>query len=75
VDAIGVDFVAKDPIDFAGGDTNLYGYSMLDPVNSIDPSGLDFLPLEDPNENAASGLSVGTHNILWHEHHVAAGRG
>jgi RHS repeat-associated protein len=34
-------FVAKDPIDFAGGDTNLYAYSMSDPVNFIDPLGLE----------------------------------
>jgi RHS repeat-associated protein len=33
-------FTAKDPIDFAGGDTNLYGYVMSDPVNFVDPSGL-----------------------------------
>jgi RHS repeat-associated protein len=33
-------FVAKDPIDFAGGDTNLYAYVMNDPVNWIDPEGL-----------------------------------
>jgi RHS repeat-associated protein len=33
-------WTAKDPISFAGGDTNLYGYVLNDPVNSIDPSGL-----------------------------------
>ena len=31
---------AKDPIGFQGGDTNLYGYVLGDPVNWIDPSGL-----------------------------------
>ena len=31
-------FTAKDPIDFAGGDTNLYAYTMYDPVNFIDPA-------------------------------------
>jgi RHS repeat-associated protein len=33
-------WTAKDPIGFAGGDTNLYGYVMSDPVNWFDPSGL-----------------------------------
>jgi RHS repeat-associated protein len=30
---------AKDPIDFAGGDPNLYGYVMNNPVNLADPLG------------------------------------
>lgn len=30
----------KDPIRFEGGDTNLYGYVLQDPVNFIDPTGL-----------------------------------
>jgi RHS repeat-associated protein len=34
-------WTAKDPILFAGGDTSLYGYVFNDPVNLIDPSGLD----------------------------------
>jgi RHS repeat-associated protein len=33
-------WTAKDPILFAGGDTNLYGYVQNDPVNLIDPLGL-----------------------------------
>ena len=33
-------WTAKDPIDFEGGDTNLYGYVANDPVNLIDPFGL-----------------------------------
>jgi RHS repeat-associated protein len=32
-------WTAKDPILFAGGDTNLYGYTLADPVNFIDPLG------------------------------------
>ncbi len=33
-------WTARDPIGFAGGDTNLYGYVASDPVNWIDPDGL-----------------------------------
>jgi len=33
-------WTAKDPILFAGGDTDLYGYCLNDPVNFIDPDGL-----------------------------------
>jgi RHS repeat-associated protein len=33
-------FVSKDPISFAGGDVNLYGYVQNNSVNSVDPMGL-----------------------------------
>ena len=33
-------WTAKDPIRFAGGDPNLYGYVLNDPVNLVDPLGL-----------------------------------
>ena len=33
-------WTAKDPIGFDGGDTNLYGYVLGDPVGFVDPSGL-----------------------------------
>lgn len=32
-------WLSKDPIRFKGGDTNLYGYVVQDPVNFIDPKG------------------------------------
>jgi uncharacterized protein RhaS with RHS repeats len=38
-------FISKDPILFNGGDTNLYGYVMNDPINFIDPSGLSMYGL------------------------------
>ena len=33
-------WTSKDPITFSGGDTNLYGYVIQDPINFIDPWGL-----------------------------------
>lgn len=33
-------WTAKDPIGFEGGDANLYGYVLNDPLNGIDPEGL-----------------------------------
>jgi RHS repeat-associated protein len=34
-------WTAKDPILFAGGDTNLYSYVLNDPISLVDPGGLD----------------------------------
>ncbi|MBX7144588.1 MAG: hypothetical protein K1X79_09075 [Oligoflexia bacterium] len=34
-------WTAKDPIGFGGGDTNLYGYVVGDPINRFDPLGLE----------------------------------
>jgi RHS repeat-associated protein len=36
-------WTSKDPIGFGGGDTNLYGYVLQDPVNFIDPDGKSYL--------------------------------
>jgi RHS repeat-associated protein len=33
-------WTAKDPIGFSGGDTDLYGYVLNDPINFVDPDGL-----------------------------------
>ncbi len=32
-------WTSKDPIRFAGGDSNIYGYVFSDPINAIDPTG------------------------------------
>jgi RHS repeat-associated protein len=39
-------WTAKDPIRFAGGDTNLYAYVANDPVNLMDPNGMDMMPTD-----------------------------
>ncbi len=45
-------WTAKDPIRFAGGDTDLYGYVLNDPVNFVDPLGLKvsfiYRPMKGP---------------------------
>jgi RHS repeat-associated protein len=40
-------WTAKDPIFFSGGDTDLYGYVLNDPVNLVDPYGLWEIPGKD----------------------------
>jgi len=48
-------WTSKDPIGFGGGDANLYGYVVGDPVNLIDPSG-EILPLALALAVAATAL-------------------
>ena len=38
-------WTSKDPVLFAGGDTNLYGYVVNDPVNYFDPGGLEAIQI------------------------------
>jgi len=46
-------WTAKDPIGFDGGDTNLYGYVVNDPVNLFDPLGTDWV---DTTANISAGI-------------------
>jgi len=45
-------FTTPDPIDFSGGDTDLYAYCAGDPVGRVDPSGLACSP-------------YGRYNLTW----------
>jgi RHS repeat-associated protein len=36
-------FISEDPIEYDGGDINLYAYTSGDPVNFVDPAGLTFI--------------------------------
>lgn len=64
-------FTAKDPIGFAGGDPNLYGYVLGDPVNGFDPSGLlqesywgfDVVPVADVPGSAVGGTYFDMPNV------------
>jgi RHS repeat-associated protein len=61
----------KDPIGFAGGDTNVYPYVGNDPVNLTDPSGLDTFMCTKPlhalgGEGTKSGPDS-KENPLYHQ--------
>jgi len=53
-------WTAKDPIGFGGGDSNLYGYVLGDPVGFVDPDGLS----KEQGVGGSSGL--GTKNPYKH---------
>ena len=53
-------WLSKDPILFAGGDTNLYGYVLQDPINLIDPEGKNALLLVGPVLAFEVGYDLGT---------------
>ena len=52
-------WTAKDPIDFSGGDSNLYGYVLGDPVGFIDPSGLVLWTLFTPTNTGSMSTPKG----------------
>ena len=51
-------WTTKDPIRFAGGDTNLYGYVLNDPLNFRDANGLLFLAPLGPGAAAAAAAAA-----------------
>lgn len=58
-------WTSKDPVLFQGGDTNLYGYVMSDPINYIDPTGLWRWPWtikNDAERDAENSGLPGAHN-------------
>ena len=62
-------FISEDPIGFAGGDVNLYGYVFNQPTLLTDPSGRDVYDCIRPLDNSlisklAGALDLG-HNYLW----------
>ncbi|WP_188108613.1 RHS repeat-associated core domain-containing protein [Sulfurimonas lithotrophica] len=56
-------WTTKDPIDFSGGDTNLYGYVLNDPVNFVDPEGLQV------GVSGSGGFGAGLHALIAGAHY------
>jgi RHS repeat-associated protein len=57
-------WTTKDPILFEGGDTNLYGYVISDPINLIDPSGLDYQLCNRPLHGLPFGVYPVRHDYI-----------
>lgn len=69
-------WTAKDPIGFDGGDSNLYGYVLGDPVNFVDPTG-EFVPLAYLGYAAAVGTAYYTYQgalLIYNEFQKAVDR-
>jgi RHS repeat-associated protein len=55
-------WTSKDPIGFEGGDINLFGYVVQEPVNRIDPYGLEILMC---GRKVDGFPFVGNHAYAW----------
>jgi len=51
-------WTAKDLTLFGGGDTNLYGYVLADPVNLVDPAGGEGVDAGTPQGGSSTGTKV-----------------
>jgi RHS repeat-associated protein len=54
-------WTARDPIEFSGGQANLYAYNANDPVNFLDPTGMDAWSAAG---NFATGVAAGAAGAL-----------
>jgi RHS repeat-associated protein len=61
-------WTARDPALFGGGDPNLYGYVLGDPVNLSDPSGLDTFDCTIPLRGGRVPDGQRRLGILYHEY-------
>jgi len=54
-------WTATDPIDFGGGDSNLYGYVLGDPVDFVDPNGKFawLIPIIEGIFAGGTGIGIG----------------
>ena len=56
-------FTTKDPLGFGGGDPNLYGYVLGDPVNLVDPEGTKF-SISAFAAGALNSMTMGASNAV-----------
>ena len=56
-------WTSKDPIGFHGGDANLYGYVLNNPVNLTDPNGTNPIALLGPALAFEIGYDIGTFGV------------
>jgi len=73
-------FISEDPIEFAGGDVNLYAYTFNSPTNFTDPSGeiIQLLPLLGACFGGAAlnvTLDVGVNSLLGGKSSAQSGTG
>lgn len=64
-------WTVKDPIDFGGGDLNLYGYVMNNPVSFKDPDGLQRAPVRQPG---TPGYNLSLNQLIERMEDPAASR-
>ena len=62
-------WTGKDPIKFSGGDTNLYGYVLGDPIGLSDPSGLFLERIFCGPLDAHSNVAVSAYDFVQHAGH------
>jgi RHS repeat-associated protein len=64
-DALSGRWTVKDQIRFAGGDSNLYGYVLNDPVNFVDPNGLSIVQIDIRRTTQTTSSTVGTLTVNY----------
>ncbi|MBU0475278.1 MAG: hypothetical protein KKF62_14085 [Bacteroidetes bacterium] len=57
-------WTSKDPILFAGGQSNLYEYCLNDPINILDPNGLQVIGIYSKSSGKIHALDLNTFDVV-----------